>query len=74
MSFETMPDKFGFLDATFRYYRAYLPDCQETPLAYDRTDSEFRPNRPYFERIDAVSLPKEALYRRNVLPVPSRVS
>ncbi|MFB2919223.1 hypothetical protein ACE1CB_12270 [Aerosakkonema sp. BLCC-F2] len=54
MSFETMPDKFGFLDATFRYYRAYLPDCQETPLTYHRADSDFQPNRADFERIDAV--------------------
>lgn len=74
MSLATMPDEFGFLDATFRYYRAYLPDYEETPLAYDRADSDFQSNRADFERIDAVSLPKEAFYWQNVLPVPSRVS
>ncbi|MDX2216727.1 MAG: hypothetical protein SFY66_25910 [Oculatellaceae cyanobacterium bins.114] len=66
--------RFGFLDATLQYYGAYLPDCKETPLTYSRSDSDFHPVRSDFERVDALVLPKETFYWRNMLPVPKYVA
>ncbi|MBD2490644.1 hypothetical protein [Aulosira sp. FACHB-615] len=66
-------EEYGFLDATLRYYGAYIPDLSETPHLYDDSTSDFHPTRLDFERIDAVVLPQEAFYWRNMLPVPNRV-
>ncbi|OCQ89903.1 hypothetical protein BCD64_18345 [Nostoc sp. MBR 210] len=77
MSLEVMEkstvEEYGFLDATLRYYGAYIPDLSETPHLDDESTSDFHPTRLDFERIDAVVLPQEAFYWRNMLPVPSRV-
>lgn len=65
---------FGFLHATLQHYGAYLPDCNETPLNYSRSNSDFHPVRSDFERVDALVLPKETFYWQNMLPVPKRVT
>lgn len=64
----------GFLDATLRYYRAYLPDCVETPLNYSRSATDFQPVQSDFVRVDSVILPAETFYGQNMLPVPKRVT
>ncbi|PPT08708.1 hypothetical protein CKA32_000544 [Geitlerinema sp. FC II] len=64
----------GFLDATLQHYGVYLPNCDETPLTYLRSNSDFHPVRSDFERVDALVLPKETFYWQNMLPVPMRVA
>lgn len=66
--------EFGFLHATLQYYGAYVPNCDETPLSYSRSDSDFHPVQSDFERVDALVLPKETFYWKNMLPVPKRVA
>jgi hypothetical protein len=67
-------DAFGFLHTTLQHYGTYLPDCNETPLSYPRSKSDFHPVRSDFERVDTLVLPKAAFYWENILPVPKHVA
>lgn len=72
-SFTTQSNEFSFLDVSLRYHEAYLPDCKETPLSYYHSVLECQSLLGKIIRLDAVVLPKEAFYEKNLLTVPNRV-